>query len=812
MDATSPVIFGDLLRRYRVAAGLTQEELAEKAQVSPRAISDLERGARIHPYRATVQLLADALQLGPAERSQLDAAARSPLPGPSPRSADRAEPSASVPVVAAGHRPNAPPVQLTPLIGRETEVAAVVHLLQSPSVRLVTLTGPGGIGKTSLALAIAARVFADFADGVVLARLEVVTDDNLVGPAIAQEFGLRDVADRSPWESLREYLRGRHLLLVLDNLEQVLEAAGDVADLLVGCPTVRVLATSRVPLHLAGEQEYLVPPLGFAQLTPSLSLTEATGSAAAQLFVERARSVRAGFAVSEANARGIARICAQLDGIPLAIELAASLVKALPVDAVADRLAAQLRLLARPGHPGQARQQTLQATFDWSYDLLADLERALFRRLAVFVGGFVLEAAEAVCGDAVGPIPSEQVLPLFVQLVDKSLVVLRESDADVRYHLLQPIRQYGWERLGQVGEVEELRRRHCAWYLALAEPSERVQWGGERREWMARLQAEHDNLRAALRWCLEADPTQGLRLACCLDRFWLDRGDFSEGQFWFESLLARAPAETDLVGAALWRLGNLRSHAGDTAGAQTALEASVVQLRASDQAVDLIQALVYCGAAAWSNGEGPWATALLEEAYERARGIDHPRLMGFALGNLGQVAHQQGDLARARASLTEGLALQRVVNPVRGVAWMLQALAGVARSEGDDRQAWLLARESLSLAWENRPVGTIAGGLISLGVSAQRAGDNRRAVRLLAAAAHESLSAPGPFERQEHDASLAASRAALGDVEFARAWAEGRAMPLDRAVAYALEFAAQQQGGEHGHVVDGAVEPLPGKG
>jgi predicted ATPase/transcriptional regulator with XRE-family HTH domain len=787
MDATSPVIFGDLLRRYRLAAGLTQEELAEKAQVSPRAISDLERGARNRPYRATVLLLADALQLGSAERTQLEVAARSPLPAPSPRPADRAEPSAPVPIAAVSRHPNPPPVQLTPLIGREPEVAAVAHLLRSPSVRLVTLTGPGGIGKTSLALAIATRAFADFADGVVLARLEAVTDANLVGPAIVQELGLRDVANRSPWASLREHLRDRRLLLVLDNLEQVIDVAGDVADLLAGCATVKVLATSRVPLHVAGEQEYLVPPLGFAQPTPSLSLTDAAGSAAAQLFVERARSVRAGFTVSEANARGIARICAQLDGIPLAIELAASLVKALPVDGVADRLAASFRLLARPGHPGQARQQTLQATFDWSYDLLTDLERVFFRRLAVFAGGFALEAAEAVCNDATGPILSDQVLPLLVQLVDKSLVVLRESDADVRYHLLQPIRQYAWERLGQAGEVEELRCRHCAWYLALAEPSERIQWGDERREWMARLQAEHDNLRAALRWCLEADPTRGLRLACCLDRFWLDRGEFSEGQLWFESLLARAPAEPGLVGAALWRLGNLRSHAGDTAGAQTALEASVVQLRASDQAADLIQALVYCGGTAWSNGEDARATALLEEAYERARGIDHPRLMGFALGNLGQVAHQQGDLARARASLTEGLALQRAVNPVRGVAWMLQALAAVARSEGDDRQARRLARESLDLAWENRTVTNIAGGLRSLGVSAQRAGDNRRAVHLLAAAAHESLSVPGPFERQEHDASLAASRAALGEADFTRAWSEGQAMPLDQAVAYALE-------------------------
>jgi non-specific serine/threonine protein kinase len=710
------------------------------------------------------------------------------------------------------------------VIGREEETARVTRLLRRADVRLVTLTGPGGIGKTSLALEIAAQVAPEFADGVVLVRLETIDDAHLVGPMIAQAVGFRVVADRSPWESLREFLHDRRLLLVLDNFEQVLEAAGDVADLLGSCPTVKVLATSRIPLHAAGEHEYLVPPLRFAKLIPGLSATEAIGSAAAELFVERARSVRAGFTVTEANARSIARICQQLDGIPLAIELAASLVKALPVDSLADRLAASFRLLARPGRLGQARQQTLQATFDWSYNLLSDRERALFRRLAVFAGGFTLEAAEAVCRDERGLVPTDQVVSLLVQLVDKSLVVSRENHAGVNYDLLQPIRQYGWERLEEAGELRELRDRHLAWCLDLAEPAERELLSMKQPDWIATLEAERANLRVALTWGIESRSLSGVRLAGYLWFYWYAFEEVSEGYYWGE-LMLQQPTD-DRFSRAKTMLGLsfiLRDSEGSFARARLLAEDSLSVFQTCGDRRLCGWALHNLGMIHENEGRLDQARMLLEESIAEFRAAADDGGVGASLRDLSKLLRHRGDDKGANAALEESLQLLRRVGDCWNLSFTLQESADLAVTQRDLTRARQLGNEALSRTLESSKVHAgfarrvlariaraegnhleardhLVKGLILHRIGAfdlqtwdclQQFGVNaldRQAlatgVRLMAAA-HSHL--PDSYVDPSATAELTPVRSRLGDEAYDRAWAAGQAMSLEQAVADALE-------------------------
>ncbi len=498
MDRT--LTFGDLLRRYRETAHLTQEEVAERAGLTPQAISLLERGERRKPQRYTVRKLAETLQLSPGDRAEFEAAARL---APTVRTAD-SPPRHSLPIPA------------TPLIGRSREVGEVASTLQETSVRLLTLTGPGGVGKTRLALQAASALLREYADGVYFVALTPIEDPSLVASAIARELGLEESGGRPLTEDLSAYLQEKHVLLVLDNFEQVLEAAPLVAQMLVACARLKILVTTRAALRVRGEREFLVSPLPVPALGQQATPEAVSQFASVRLFIERARDARSEFELTAENATAVAEICRRLDGLPLAIELAAARARFLPPKMLAERLSNALRVLTDGPRDLPARQRTLRATIDWSYQLLDQQTRALFARLAVFSGGCSLDAAEAVCG---GGDLDVDVLARLGSLVENSLLRQEEElDGEPRFMMLETIHEYARERLEERGEAHTLRRQHAEYYLELAELAEPRLWGGsEQRGWLERLEADHENLRAALTWFLKTgSPELGLRLAGAL--------------------------------------------------------------------------------------------------------------------------------------------------------------------------------------------------------------------------------------------------------------------------------------------------------
>ena len=515
VDTGTGLSFGDLLRRQRDMVGLTQEDLAERTGLTSQAISLLERGERRRPQRYTVQKLAETLGLEGRQLAEFESAARSP-------SARR-----------AGEPPRLGlPVPPTPLIGREDEVAAVAGLLTREDVRLLTLTGPGGIGKTRLALEVAGRPHEAFVDGVVFAPLAPLGDAAVVPSVIARTLGIREVAGQALLQTVERHLRDRRMLVLLDNLEHLPAAVPMVADLIGSCPRLTVLATSRAPLHLTGEHQFLLRPLSSSGATHPESTGVPTWPEAMELFRQRAKAVAPNFELSAANASTVARISRRLDGLPLAIELAAARVKLFSPKALLDRLDLGLQLLAGGARDLPERQRTLRDTVAWSYDLLAEDEKLLFGRLAVFSGDFSLGAAEAVCGtEAEGDF-----LETLASLVDNSLLVsraeaaAREEDEESRVARLGTIGEYAAERLRSSGEAGEIHRAHALYYLALAETTQPEMLVPTQREWWwRRLEVEHDNLRAALRWAVRSrEGDTATRLALELWRFWSAR-HLSEG-------------------------------------------------------------------------------------------------------------------------------------------------------------------------------------------------------------------------------------------------------------------------------------------
>jgi predicted ATPase/DNA-binding XRE family transcriptional regulator len=501
--------FGYWVRRRRKALDLTQDALARQVGCAETTIRKIEADAR-RPSRQTAERLAECLAIPIAERADFLRAARAKLAAdrlvdptldangrtadfPPPRTLDR-------------WRHNLP-AQPTTLIGRTKEIAAVRDLLLRTDVRLVTLTGPGGTGKTRLALQAAAELLDNFADGVYVVMLEPISDPALVAPTIAQTLGVKERAGQAPLERLKAHLRDRRLLLLLDNFEQILAAAPIVAELLAAAPELKVLITSRALLHLYGEHEFAVPPLAVPDLNELPPLDALAQFAAVDLFVQRARAVKLDFALTHANAPAIAEICARLDGLPLAIELAAARTKLFTPEALLARLRNRLALLTGGARDLPARQQTLRGTLDWSYNLLDASEQRLFRRLGVFVGGCTLEAAAAVMSSELRAVSDDlynselDILDGLASLLDKSLLRQNEGpDDEPRFVMLETIREYALERLAESGEEETVRNQHAAYYFALAHEAERHLRGAEQVRWLGRLALEHDNLRAALAW------------------------------------------------------------------------------------------------------------------------------------------------------------------------------------------------------------------------------------------------------------------------------------------------------------------------
>jgi predicted ATPase/transcriptional regulator with XRE-family HTH domain len=796
--------FGMLLRQQRLAAGLTQEELAERAGMGRRSIQHLERG-EVQPQRVTAHRLAVALALTGEQCAQFEA-----LAGPSPRQRSSGEGSGVVHAPAPDPHGTARhnlPLQLTSFIGRERELVEVTRLLGA--TRLLTLTGTGGTGKTRVALQVAGGLLDRYPQGVWLADLAALTDPAGVAAVMAAAVGVREEAGQPLLATLVAALRSRHLLLVLDNCEHLLDACATLVQaLLRTCPQVTVLATSREGLGLAGEIVWRVPSLALPDGEHLPSPEALAQVEAVRLFVERAQAAYPRFALTALNTPLVAQVCRRLDGIPLALELAAARLRGLSIEHLAARLDQRFRLLTGGSRAALARQQTLQATVDWSYDMLSLPEQTLFNRLAVFSGGFSLEAAEAVC--AGGQIPIEQVLNLLLRLVDRSLVVAEDGAGGIeRYRLLETLRQYGRERLLTAGEAEHLYVRHLAHYRALAEEAERAPYGPQLVTFIERLDVEQMNIRQALRWALDMGAAQeGMQLAAALDGYWFLRGYLAEGEQWLAALLALpAVARTTARSRALTALAGMRRitrmlDGGRAVGAETqalvaeavsiargtgdkwALGLALYQLGGWIAREDypagramLEECIALCreldlqwgvstvthdlGDVAWEQGDAVAAHAWWSEAMRLARQAGSQHVIATVSCDLGMMAYHQGDYATARNQIAESLALYRTQRMHSHVAITLGCLGAVARAQGDTALARTCYEEKLAF-W--REIGNrtgIAATLVEIGALALQEGDHTQVQALF----EEALS----LRRELGDrAGEAAALTHLGDLAYAQ--------------------------------------------
>ncbi len=627
------------------------------------------------------------------------------------------------------------PIQLTSLVGREREVTDVAALVRSPEVRLLTLTGPGGTGKTRLALQVAAEVLENFEHGVYFVALAAVSDSGLVLPTIAQALGVADLGDRSPLARLLDYLREKEMLLLLDNYEQVLDAAPLLAELIAAAPRLKVFITSRAVLHVYGEQEYPVPPLSLPDPKRLPRLESLSQYEAVALFIQRARAVRSEFEVTSANAPAVAEICAQLDGLPLAIELAAARSKLLSPQAMLGRLQSRLGLLTGGPRDLPTRQRTLRGAIDWSYALLDPAEQRLFLRLAVFVGGFTLSAAEAVCAH----LDDMDVLEGLTSLVDKSM--LRQVGADEagepRFLMLQTLREYAHELLVTSGDGETMRRRHAEYYLAQAEQAEQELLSPRQADWLKRLETEHDNVRAALRWCIDSrQAEQAMRLGGALWRFWYVRGYLYEGRRWLSEVLALpcAPAQSEARAAALNGAGNLAYNQGDYSTAKTLHEESLRIRRELGDSRAAAGSLNNLALIARRHGDYAVARALLDEALELNRALGNRSWEAINLNNLGSILTEQGDHAAARELQEASLSIFRELGNEWGEAMALCDLGQVAYNRGDIAASRVLYEESVALQESVGDRRVMAIALTGLGNIACRLGDHKAARAHLAEA------------------------------------------------------------------------------
>jgi non-specific serine/threonine protein kinase len=803
--------WSEVLRALREARGVTLDGWGARLGVSRKTVQRWERGERTPDPGAEAAIVAycreaglfRAYDGGPLAGLDLTAerlrdllaearwraggpptAARAPdqPPTPGPADATPAAPARMLPAPSSNL-----PAQLTSFVGRETELATVRRI--QAGTRLLTLTGAGGCGKTRLALRVAHELLWAYPHGVWFVDLAPLTDPALAPQALAAALDVPAIGQRPLVETLSELLRPRHLLLVLDNCEHLLPACAELAEtLLRACPHLEILATSREPLGVAGEVVYRVPPMavpeagfhvpgstlhGAAHSTAAdqmhrgtWNLERGTDSDAVRLFVERARLRCPDLSLTPGDAAAVAEICVRLDGMPLAIELAAARIDVLSPSQIAERLQDRFRLLTGRGRAGVPRHQTLRATMDWSHELLAEPERALLRALSVFAGGFTLEAAEAACGEGNGqratsseqratrggPVPSsllaarcplpsslpvapDDVLDLLTALVDKSLVIAEEQEGAVRYRLLETVRQYAGEKLEEAGEDAAARDRHAAWYLALAEAAAPELYGPRVLEWLARLEREHDNLRAALARSLAEDrpsPDASLRLTVALTRYWDLRGHVAEGRRWLTRALAAGEAAPAAARAgALHGAGILAHFHGDFAAAAAHFDASLRLCRGLGDDDGVARAEAHLGTIAFRRGEYAVARAFLEAGLARAVARGNRPVISAAQAILGQIALRQGDYKTADALIEASLAIQRELGDKHGIAGRLDDVATLAGELGDEARQDAALAESLSLFRELGHKGGIALVLGSYGMRFWLRREHERAAALL---------------------------------------------------------------------------------
>jgi len=729
------------------------------------------------------------------------------------------------------------PAPLTPLLGREREVDTLQQLLRHTDARLVTLTGPGGVGKTRLALQVATDLIEDFAE-VFFVPLSALLDPALVPSAIARVLGLKEAETRTLPEQLKACLQQRHLLLVLDNFEHVLAAAPLISELLVACPALHVLVTSRAVLHLSGEHQFPVLPLMLPDLAHLPPLDKLAQTPAVALCLQRMQSARPDFQLTEANAHVVAEICAHLDGLPLAIELAAARIKLLSPQALLARMKYRLPLLIGGTQDLPARQQTLRNTLEWSFSLLNSDEQRLFRRMAAFVGGCTLEALETVCNQE--ELSAPEMLDQVGSLLDKSLLYQRaQGEGEPRFMMLATIREYALERLRESREEDVISDAHAAYYLTFAEKGDLALRGPEQDGWLKQLEAEHHNLRRALHWFVEHGEAEGaLRLSSALSWFWYLHGYLREGCEWLERALVlpaasertmyRAKALYSVGGLArflgnftlacsrleesleLWRalgdrqgcaytlarLGTVLKLQGDLVVAHGLLEESVTLFRELGDKWGLALALFGLAEVVTSEGDLPSAHRWLQESLVLWREVGDTWGLALALDGLGEVMRCQGDYEQAAKFYDESLALFRHLDNKWRMAYVLHNLGHVARAQGNYEGMAALFEESFLLFRELGHKAGIADCLAGLAAVAGVQGQFELAVQLFSAS-HALFTALGvrldPADRGEYDRNLAAVRTLLDEATFTVAWTHGQQMTWEQILA-APELLKQQQG------------------
>ena len=828
-DPTHEEAHRKLMRLYTLT-GHRQQALRQYRQCRDALQSELAA----EPERETVELHRQILshQLKP---ETLSTGAQIPSPAKHHPSHTEDERVGALLTNAAPAPPHNLPQELTSFVGRARELVGVKEALSA--ARLVTLTGPGGIGKTRLALRAAAELRDEYKDGVWLVELATLADASRLPQAVASVLGVQGEQNQSFLTTLSEFLRHKSLLLVLDNCEHLVEACAQLAGaLLRASERLRILATSREALNIAGESVCQVPSLSVPDLDGGSTARTISDSEAVRLFTDRIHLSNPKFKVTERNASLVARLCYCLDGIPLAIELAAARARILSIEQMLSKLDDRFRLLAGHDRSASPQHQTLRATIDWSYNLLEADEKLLFTRLSVFAGGGVLEAIEAVCaGDLLNP---GDIFDALARLVDKSLIFVEPRETEqTRYQILETIRQYGYEKLRESGKEADLRARHLEWFVKLATQAEEEMWKSGHGGWLARLERERENLRAALSWAIEARQVEaGLRIAGALWRFWEARDYQSEGREWFEKLLAleesrqaslavRAKAyaragalvrdqgdyeraiqlleeglslyrevnDTWGIAATLNGLGDTAHQQGNYRDAATRYAESLALFQALGDERAESYLLHNLGNLAKEQGDYARATELHLQALSIFRKLKDRRATAFALSNLGEIAHYQHDYQRACTLHQQSLEIKREIGDKRSMTFTLIDLGHLARDEGDHERATDLYKESLLLSRKVGDKRGVAFCFEGLAAVACARGNHQRAARLFGAAEalREAIGTPLPsIKRADYEHQLAILRAAPDQETVEAAWTEGSVMPIEEVMALALEESA----------------------
>ena len=677
--------------------------------------------------------------------------------------------------------------KFSPIIGREKEISEITNLLKGDSIRLLTLTGIGGTGKTRLAYEIAVEMLSEFVDGVFFIPLAAVRNAEFVASEIARPLGVKDAGGKSLLETLKDFLKEKQILLVVDNFEQILSAAPVLNELLANAPRLTMLVTSRALLHLRVEREFVVPPLRLPSDIAELSADDLLPYESVKLFMERAQAVKANLAATKENLQIIAEICSRLDGLPLAIELAAARVKILSPSAILTRLENSLKLLTGGAQDLPAHQQTMRGAIEWSFDLLEADEKILFRRLAVFTGGFTIEAAETVGSWQKAEGSQEQLINESVEqksisndnellptanrrlptdfdildgitsLVDKSLLVQKEqADGESRFRLLEVVREYALEILEASGEAEAIRKNHAAFFLAVAKEAEPHFFDEQGTNWLNRLEEEHDNLRAALSWSATSDAETAINLAAAMRTFWILHSHLTEGRKWLETALERSDdAPSALRFKLLHGLGQAAMYQGDTETARKMYEESLAVSKAAGDKRQIALSNRGLGALAKQQGDFTTARKFIEEGLKISRELNDKFGIAVSLNNLGDLARMEGDYAAARPLFEESLAISRQLGNKEGICGIHNNLAAITFGEDDFAAAHSHYAEALAMAQELGDKITVSYSLDGFAALAVKSGDTERAAQIASAAEHlrESLGFDtDPAERRFRDA------------------------------------------------------------